>query len=126
MAQYAVTSAVLERLSIYLNYLKTLPEPKAETISSTAIASALGMGNITVRKDIACVSSSGRPKVGYKVSELILELEKFLGYDEIKKAVLVGAGKLGGAPMAQLPQIYAAKNVLGRYVCVLLVHTRQA
>lgn len=97
MSGYAVTSAVLSRLSSYLNYLKSLPEPIPETISSTVIASALGMGNVLVRKDLACVSSSGKPRVGYKSRELIIELERFLGYDEIKKAVLVGAGNLGGA-----------------------------
>ena len=97
MSQYAVTPAVLGRLSGYLNYLKSLPEPIPENISSTAIAAALGTGNVQVRKDLACVSSSGRPRVGYRTMELIIELEGFLGYDEIKKAVLVGAGKLGGA-----------------------------
>lgn len=97
MSSYAVTPAVLERLTSYLNYLKSMPEPKPETVSSTVIATALGMGNVLVRKDLACVSSSGRPRVGYKTMELIIELERFLGYDEIKKAVLVGAGKLGGA-----------------------------
>ncbi|MBE6543834.1 MAG: redox-sensing transcriptional repressor Rex [Ruminococcaceae bacterium] len=97
MSQYAVTSAVLGRLTSYLNYLKSLPDPKPENVSSTVIASALGKGNALVRKDLACVSSSGRPRVGYRTEELIIELEGFLGYDDIKKAVLVGAGKLGGA-----------------------------
>lgn len=99
MAQYAITSAVLERLACYLNYLKSLPDPKPDTISSTVIASALGMGSVLVRKDLACVSASGKPRIGHSTRELIIALEAFLGYDEIKKAVLVGAGKLGGALM---------------------------
>ena len=48
-------------------------------ISATALASALGMGEVQVRKDLAAVTSGGKPKVGYVVSELIEELEQFRG-----------------------------------------------
>ena len=53
-----------------------------------------------VRKDLASVSHSGRPKVGYQREALIDDIEQFLGYDNTTDAVLIGAGKLGLALMA--------------------------
>ena len=86
----------LQRLPIYLNYLKSLPEGD-KYISSGAIAAALGMGEVLVRKDLAYTSSSGRPKVGYVRAELVAAIEEYLGCNKKKNAVLVGVGGLGGA-----------------------------
>jgi redox-sensing transcriptional repressor len=66
-------------------------------ISATALANALGMGEVQVRKDLAMVSDGGRPKIGYLRERLIDDLEQFLGYDNTTDAVLIGAGKLGQA-----------------------------
>ena len=55
------------------------------------------LNDVQVRKDLASVSSSGKPKVGYNVKDLIAELEAFLGYNDIDNAVIVGAGSLGKA-----------------------------
>lgn len=68
-----------------------------ENISATTIAEALQLNDVQVRKDLASVSSSGKPKVGYNVKDLIAELEAFLGYNDIDNAVIVGAGSLGKA-----------------------------
>ena len=86
----------LQRLPIYLNYLKSLPEGD-KYISSGAIAAALGMGEVLVRKDLAYTSSSGRPKVGYVRAELIAAIEEYLGCNKKKNAVLGGVGGLGSA-----------------------------
>ena len=94
-----VSKQTLQRLPVYLSYLKGLREaPKY--ISATAIAEALNMNHVVVRKDLASISSSGRPKVGYVREDLIYELEGFLGYDNTQDAVLVGAGQLGKALLA--------------------------
>jgi redox-sensing transcriptional repressor len=42
-------------------------------------------------------SEAGRPKLGFGVSRLIVDIEKFLGYDNISEAIVVGAGGLGRA-----------------------------
>ena len=86
----------LQRLPIYLNFLKSLPEGD-KYISSGAIAAALGMGEVLVRKDLAYTSSSGRPKVGYVRAELVAAIEEYLGCNKKKNAVLVGVGGLGSA-----------------------------
>ena len=82
---------------MYLSYIQGLPEDAPKNISATTIAEALQLNDVQVRKDLASVSSSGKPKVGYNVKDLIVELEAFLGYNDIDNAVIVGAGSLGKA-----------------------------
>lgn len=67
------------------------------TISATAIAKALSLGDVQVRKDLASVCGAGKPKIGYETDKLITDIESHLGYERLTNAVLVGAGKLGRA-----------------------------
>ena len=97
MNGYSIPKATLGRLPQYLAYLKGLPEIKGATISATAIAKGLSLGDVQVRKDLAAVSGTGKPKVGYEREALISDIEHHLGYQELTNAVLVGAGKLGRA-----------------------------
>ena len=94
-----ISKSVLKRLPGYLSYLKSMPESAPPHISATALANALGMGEVQVRKDLAMVSDGGRPKIGYLREGLIDDIEQFLGYDNTTDAVLIGAGKLGQALM---------------------------
>ena len=100
MEQKKISKAVLKRLPGYLAYLKSMPDNCPANISATAIANALNMGEVQVRKDLSAVSGGGRPKVGYLRASLIDDLEQFLGYDNTTDAVLIGAGKLGQALLA--------------------------
>jgi len=97
MERKEISKSVLKRLPTYLNYLNSLPKDAAAYISATALANALGMGEVQVRKDLAQVSDGGRPKIGYLRESLIEDISQFLGYDNTTDAVLVGAGKLGQA-----------------------------
>ena len=97
MEKKKVSKSVLKRLPGYLGYLKSMPENAPTHISATALANALGMGEVQVRKDLAMVSDGGRPKIGYLREALIDDIEQFLGYDNTTDAVLIGAGKLGQA-----------------------------
>ena len=97
MEQKKISKSVLKRLPGYLSYLKSLPQDGSPYISATALANALGMGEVQVRKDLAMVSDGGRPKIGYLRESLINDINQFLGYDNTTDAVLVGAGKLGQA-----------------------------
>ena len=100
MEQKKISKSVLKRLPGYLAYLKNMPDNAPSHISATALANALGMGEVQVRKDLAMVSDGGRPKIGYLREALIEDIEQFLGYDNVTAAVLIGAGKLGQALMA--------------------------
>lgn len=97
MNGYSIPKATLGRLPQYLQYLRSLPESRGSTISATAIAKGLSLGDVQVRKDLAAVSGAGKPKVGYEREKLIGDLERYLGYERLTNAVLVGAGKLGRA-----------------------------
>lgn len=97
MAYQSISRAALQRLPVYMTYLRSLPDSKTY-ISAPVIAAALRMGEVQVRKDLAAAcGGEGKPKVGYSVSQLIAGLGAFLGYDELSDAVVVGAGRLGRA-----------------------------
>lgn len=89
----------LQRLPVYLNYLRSLPAEGNIYISSGAIAQALGLGEVLVRKDLAYTPCVGRPKVGYVREELIAALEEYLCCNDKKSAVIVGVGGIGRALM---------------------------
>ena len=92
-----LTLTVFRRLSLYLQYLKQLP-PEVTRISATIIAKDLGLGEVLVRKELSHASrASGRPKTGYVVSTLIRELENFLDYNRLYRAVVIGIGGFGRA-----------------------------
>lgn len=92
-----ISTQTLQRIPLYINYLKALPKNGTCNISATTIAAALNMGEVQVRKDLAVVSNSGKPKVGYNINDLISELESYMGYDDVDDAIIIGAGKLGKA-----------------------------
>ena len=97
MQHKELSKAVLKRLPGYLSYLKSLPEDSSPYISATSIATALNMGEVQVRKDLAVVSKAGKPKVGYPRADLVENISRYLCYDNTTDAILVGAGKLGQA-----------------------------
>ena len=97
MQRKEISKSVLKRLPGYLAYLRGITDPTSAYISATALANALNMGEVQVRKDLAMVSNGGRPKIGYLREALIEDIEQFLGYDNTTDAVIIGAGKLGQA-----------------------------
>lgn len=97
MEKQMISKQTLQRLPLYLHYLKTRKEDNAMYISATTIAEALHLNAVQVRKDLASVSSGGRPKIGYVVKNLQKDIEGFLGYDRLDRAVIVGVGNLGRA-----------------------------
>ncbi|MDR1041139.1 MAG: redox-sensing transcriptional repressor Rex [Deltaproteobacteria bacterium] len=98
MAEVKPISIMLyKRLLSYLRLIKQRPPGSPDNISSAVIAQALGLNDVQVRKDLASVSSGGKPKIGYITKDLIADLEHFLGHDNCSEAVMVGAGNLGRA-----------------------------
>ncbi len=95
-----ITVQMLQRLPQYLSYLKALPKEDNTTISATAIAEALSLNDVQVRKDLAAISDGGKPKIGYITDSLIKRLEKVLGYDDVNDAIVVGVGNLGRTLMS--------------------------
>ena len=93
-----ISKATLARMPLYLHFLQEESSKGAQYISSTVIAQNISVSSVLVRKDLAFVSSeAGRPRLGFAISRLIVDIEKFLGYDNLSDAVIVGAGGLGRA-----------------------------
>ena len=115
MERKEISKSVLKRLPGYLSYLKSLPEGTATYISATALANALGMGEVQVLKDLAMVSDGGRPKVGYLRESLIEDISQFLGYDNTTDAILIGAGKLGQALLGYIGFEAYGLNILAAF-----------
>ena len=88
----------LERYPLYLRLLSDLRDKGETVVSSPYIAAKLGFSEELVRKDLQAVCvESGRPRKGRSIDDTISDLEAFLGYSEPMRAILVGAGSLGGA-----------------------------
>lgn len=90
-----ISKQALQRLPYYLNFLKSQKAKKQSNTSASMIAEGLRLNQVQVRKDLAAVSSGGRPKTGYGTEDLISDIEQFLGYNNTHDAILIGAGNLG-------------------------------
>ena len=94
----ALSLQAFRRLPNYYNYLQALQRDKVEYVASPAIARAMGLNEVQVRKDLAAVSHSpGKPRKGFVVKDLVDSIGEYLGYHNSEDAILVGAGKLGRA-----------------------------
>ncbi len=99
-ASSGVSNATLRRMPAYIRFLRARVKSGAEYVSSAEIARELDLSPVTVRKDLALVSTfPGKPKLGFPAEGLIADLERFLGYRRRTNAVVVGAGGLGRAIM---------------------------
>lgn len=87
----------LKRLPYYYDVLCKMEKDGHKYISSSLIATLLGLDDTQVRKDIASTGYMGRPKIGFDTSEFKNHLEKFLKMDQKTEAIIIGAGNLGVA-----------------------------
>jgi len=92
-----ISEASLRRLPLYHRYLVTMQERGRQTISCPEIGAELDLDPTQIRKDLETAGISGRPKVGYRLNELITQIEHFLGWDNAQDAFLAGVGHLGMA-----------------------------
>jgi redox-sensing transcriptional repressor len=98
VAKQKITAAPsIRRLPSYLYIIRQFLREGDEYISGTVIARELNLEPIQVRKDLAITGIIGKPKRGYPVEALINAIERFLRWDSVQDAALVGAGNLGTA-----------------------------
>ena len=98
MNELEISKATIGRMPLYLRFLQEENSRGEKYISSAVIAQNNPVSAVLVRKDLALVSSKpGKPRLGFEVVRLIADIEKFLGYDNLSDAVIVGAGGLGKA-----------------------------
>jgi len=87
------------RLFQYRDFLIRSKRIGKEKIFSDEFAQALGTTSIQVRKDFSLFGVSGNKRAGYKVDELLDQLNNVLKKNEEHKVVIVGAGNIGRALM---------------------------
>jgi redox-sensing transcriptional repressor len=105
----------IRRLPSYLHTIRQLQRAGDGYISGTVIAAELNLEPIQVRKDLAITGIIGKPKRGYPVEALINAIERFLGWNAVQDAVLVGAGNLGAALMGYGEFQYHGLNVVAAF-----------
>ena len=94
----SIPRQTLSRLPYYLGCIVKAKEEGREFISAPVIAAELNLHEVQVRKDLAAISKiSGIPKKGFRVNELLCDIEQVMGDGTAHDAVLIGAGSLGHA-----------------------------
>ncbi len=94
-----IPEPALRRLPWYLAYVTLLRERGDEYVSSTQISRELKVDASQIAKDLSFLDIRGKTRIGYEVPLLEHKLEEFLGFRRSHRAVVVGAGSLGGALM---------------------------
>ena len=89
----------IRRLPTYLYKLSEMRKAGVEIVATPELARYMNLGEIVIRKDLALTGVTGQPGVGYKVRELIEAIKRYLNWNNVSEAVLVGAGALGSALM---------------------------
>ena len=117
MCGNALPRATLGRLPGYLEYVRGLRAAGEKNTSATAVARALGLGEVQVRKDLGAVSGAGKPKTGYRVGagelgRALLNYEGFAEYGtEIVAAFDISPEKTGlsqsGKPIYPMERLEA-------------------
>ncbi len=93
------TREVVMRLSRYKNVLQRLKTMGFVKVFSDNLADALNVSPSLVRKDFALFGLTGKKRGGYRVDELIEQLNRILGKGAEQNIVIVGCGKIGTALM---------------------------
>ena len=92
-----IPKKTIYRLSLYHRCLNKLFENGHETVSSSVLAKAAGVGASQLRRDISHVGQFGTRGLGYQVEELRMAIRDALGREHLQPVILVGAGNLGSA-----------------------------
>ena len=85
------------RLSTYRSALKRLKALGFKKVFSDNLADAAGVTAVQVRKDFSMFGISGNKRAGYSVDELVVQLGRVLGKNEVQRVIVVGAGRIGTA-----------------------------
>ncbi len=93
----AIAEPTLRRLPRYHHYLADLAAKGVKSISCSQSGAELSLDPTQVRKDLETTEITGKPKVGYVITEVIRAIEDLLGWNNTRDAFLAGAGHLGSA-----------------------------
>ncbi len=92
-----ISVQTIRRLPQYLRIFYNLHGYGRELVSSTYLADETHLLPIVIKKDLQAVGAPSKLRAGFKVAGTIEVIEKFLGWNNLNKAFLVGVGHLGAA-----------------------------
>ncbi len=92
-----IPMATINRLSIYMRTLQELLEEDVEVISSERLAKQCGVNPAQIRKDLAYFGEFGVRGVGYRVTDLVIQIKEILGLNRPWNLAMIGVGNLGSA-----------------------------
>lgn len=88
---------IITRVLLYIRTLEGLLKEKRFMISSKQLSEITGLSDVKIRKDISNFKKVGKPRVGYKTTELKKTLENYLLQNHAVHLALFGVGHLGEA-----------------------------
>ncbi|HSK46838.1 MAG TPA: winged-helix domain-containing protein [Coriobacteriia bacterium] len=89
------SDATIYRLSLYHCYLGNLNRAEGpQLITSGRLARELDVSEETVRRDLSCLGSIGRPGAGYRSESLLSAIQDYLGLTDDYPIVQVGSAQM--------------------------------
>ena len=92
-----VPEPAIGRLPWYLACVSKMRAEGVDYVSSTAISHQLNVDASQIAKDLSYLNIKGKTRIGYDVAQLEEELNDFLGFHRVHRAVMIGVGSLGRA-----------------------------
>jgi len=97
MSKGIISNPVMRRMPRYHRFLCELKAQGINRISSKELSSRMGFTASQIRQDFNCFGELGQQGYGYNVDILKGEIERILGLDNAKTAIIIGVGNLGRA-----------------------------
>lgn len=91
------SKSAVSRLSRYKTALRRFRKAGLQRIYSDLLAEATGASSAQVRKDFSQFGISGNKRGGYRVDDLLRELDLLFGIEQGQRVIIVGAGRIGRA-----------------------------
>ena len=92
-----IPNSVIKRLPVYHRFLSDLVQKEVERVSSRELAVKIGINSSQLRQDLSLFGSFGQQGYGYRVLDLLKEVERILGLHCGRTMALIGAGNIGRA-----------------------------
>lgn len=112
-----ISASVISRLPRYYRFLCELYASGKKRISSKELAEIMGFTASQVRQDFNCFGGFGQQGYGYNLEQLIGEFSAILGLNQLKTAILIGAGNLGRAVASQMSFEDKGFKLIGIFDC---------
>ncbi|MCK5132198.1 MAG: redox-sensing transcriptional repressor Rex [Candidatus Sabulitectum sp.] len=99
MIAVKVSEKSIRRLSHYARCLRLAKIRGESIITSQELATNCGISSAAVRRDLSIYGEFGKQGSGYKVDDLLVNIENILGTTDPPSVIIVGAGSIGCALM---------------------------